>query len=498
MGKLRVALFCSVSTPQQATVDKDSLPSQERDGRTWAESVDGEIVAVYRVPGHSRKYILFEGAARDVPVYAELRADCEGKLFDVLWCRGRDRLGRTDCLIATIEALVTEAGAQVFSAAMPTPLGQSSEASSLFLAAIERAGAQHENIQRLSRTLVGIRARTLRGLHPAVWPHGYRPVPGPEGSAVGAEFASGEIEAVQEATRLFLNGIGYFRIVQALNASPWRPRRAACWRYASVRQMMLSDVYAGLVGYGDAKTAEPSELFPALWDVSTYQRILEERTRRRHGGSPPASPVSGCVICARCEHPLSTMKPPKQARFFRCRTHQERSITGLDCHYNYIREDVVIAFIEADLRLDTPEGLDALLARHAPTHSRLAADLEAAQKQYSAILERQERMWRAVSDGTLPDGPARRKVSVELEAQEKAAKERVEALQAQTVRLPDVEEVRQRYVELTASQDLRSEPIEVVRARLQHAGVKVFVEEGKIVALVYGQYDYHCPHDIGH
>jgi len=161
-------------------------------------------------------------------------------------------------------------------------------------------------------------------------------------------------------------------------------------------------------------------LFPALWDVSTYQRILEERTRRRHGGSPPASPVSGCVICARCEHPLSTMKPPKQARFFRCCTHQERSITGLDCHYNYIREDVVIAFIEADLRLDTPEGLDALLARHAPTHSRLAA-------------------------------------------------------------------------ELTALQDLRSEPLETVRSRLQRAGVKVFVEEGEIVALVYGQFDYHYP-----
>lgn len=53
---LRVAIWAAVSDPGQATIDKDSLPSQVRDGRAWAESV-GQVVAVYEVPGHSRHYV---------------------------------------------------------------------------------------------------------------------------------------------------------------------------------------------------------------------------------------------------------------------------------------------------------------------------------------------------------------------------------------------------------------------------------------------------------
>jgi hypothetical protein len=56
---LRIAIFASVSSPQQATVDKDSLPSHLRDGRLWADSVAGDMVVTFEVPGHSRKYIFF-------------------------------------------------------------------------------------------------------------------------------------------------------------------------------------------------------------------------------------------------------------------------------------------------------------------------------------------------------------------------------------------------------------------------------------------------------
>jgi hypothetical protein len=38
--KKRIAIFASVSTPQQASVEKDSLPSQIRDGMAWAAGID--------------------------------------------------------------------------------------------------------------------------------------------------------------------------------------------------------------------------------------------------------------------------------------------------------------------------------------------------------------------------------------------------------------------------------------------------------------------------
>ena len=66
-GALRAAVFASVSTPQQASSEKDSLPSQLRDGQAWAESVGGQVVATCRVPGHSRKYIFYQEAEGEAP-----------------------------------------------------------------------------------------------------------------------------------------------------------------------------------------------------------------------------------------------------------------------------------------------------------------------------------------------------------------------------------------------------------------------------------------------
>ena len=118
----RVAIFASVSSKAQATVDKDSLPTQEADGRAWAESVGGDVVAVYRVPGHSRRYIFYTDAEREMVACRQLRQDAEAKRFDVLWCRARDRLGRTDALISQVKALCRSANCSVHSAAVPARL----------------------------------------------------------------------------------------------------------------------------------------------------------------------------------------------------------------------------------------------------------------------------------------------------------------------------------------------------------------------------------------
>lgn len=122
------------------------------------------MVVTFEVPGHSRKHIFFQDAEREIPAYAQLRQACEQGAFDVLWCRARDRLGRTDALIAQVEALVTNAGAEVYSAALPHQLGQSNEASAIYLSAIERAAAQTENVTRNRRREMGMKARVRRGL----------------------------------------------------------------------------------------------------------------------------------------------------------------------------------------------------------------------------------------------------------------------------------------------------------------------------------------------
>ena len=170
--KPRIAIWAAVSTPEQATVDKDSLPSQIRDGKKWAEQ-HGEVVTVSKIPGHSRKYIHFRDAAHDMPEYARLEQDCQRRAFDVLWCRERSRLGRTDALISTVEAVVLDSGAEVYSAAMPHQIGNATETSVIFTSAVERAMAQTENIS----VWRGHLARCAPG--PSV---GYTRVTGPTGT----------------------------------------------------------------------------------------------------------------------------------------------------------------------------------------------------------------------------------------------------------------------------------------------------------------------------
>lgn len=86
--KPRIAIWAAVSSKEQA-------------GREYAAQVGGEVVRVYQVPGHSRSYIKFDDATSDMEAYHQLEADCEAGTFDVLWCRNRDRLGRTEALGAT-------------------------------------------------------------------------------------------------------------------------------------------------------------------------------------------------------------------------------------------------------------------------------------------------------------------------------------------------------------------------------------------------------------
>ena len=64
---LRVAIWAAVSSKQQATDEKDSIPRQVLDGKTWTAAAGAEVVAIYEIPGHTRDYIHFYDAERDIP-----------------------------------------------------------------------------------------------------------------------------------------------------------------------------------------------------------------------------------------------------------------------------------------------------------------------------------------------------------------------------------------------------------------------------------------------
>jgi DNA invertase Pin-like site-specific DNA recombinase len=485
----RVAIFASVSSPQQAKVEKDSLPSQVRDGRLWAETVGGEVVSVYRVPGHSRKFIFYQDAGREMLAYRQLREDCEARRWDVLWCRARDRLGRTDALIAQVEALVHNAGAEVYSATMPTPLGESSEASALFLSAIERAQAQVENVIKTKRHRVGMRARVRRGLHPNNWPYGYAAVRDETGKCTGAEFVEEEAEVMRYITHRYLASIGYEMIARELNAARIPPRESGQWHPATVRKLLLSDIYVGIIEYGEIRS-EMSDKFPALWDKDTYRAVLGERGRRRTGGRPPASPLTGMVVCQRCGYRMSSTFNNRR-RYFRCASHSNPLLP--DCHPNHVQEAVVIEAVEKALALlSTDKEIDAALAQVAPEAADLEREVERARRAMQTVEEKRTRLALVLAEGQMSAG-VYRDADDDLVTELERAAQTLAGAQRRLVAVPDLGERRRALVALRdmmlAGQPsgwLKARPIATVRPLLLQVGIRVFCEDREILKVAVG------------
>lgn len=483
---LRIAIFASVSSPQQATIDKDSLPSQLRDGRLWADSVAGDVVATFEVPGHSRKVIFFQDAEREIPAYAQLRQACEESAFDVLWCRARDRLGRTDALIAQVEALVVNAGAEVYSAALPHQLGQSNEASAIYLSAIERAAAQTESVTRNRRREMGMKARIRRGLPSSQWTYGYRPIRNDQGKTVGGEFGP-EIEAVRLATRLFLEGRSYNDIVDALNESPWRPKRADQWIFAGVRKILLNDFYAGYVTYRDLTNSEPSDKFPALWDPETHQRVIRERQRRAEswGGAYRSSRISGIVVCSRCGWKMIAHRGERWGLAYRCAKHNQARRYGR-CHPNWINAELIFQALHEALRgfHDDPAAIEEMLAQTAPDRPQLEEDLERARAAAKAVQAKRERLALTLADGKMTADVYRAADDRLIEELEHVTSQATE-IQTRLARLPSLEERRTDLEDLAADPDWILEgPVGEVQAKLRRSGLRVIVEEGKVEEIV--------------
>ena len=482
--KTRVAIWAAVSSKPQAADDKTSLQDQEDLGRQYAAKIGGEVVRIYKVPGHTRDIVFWHEAEAEMEAYRELRQDIEAGNFDTLWVLDPDRLGRDPALSNQVVSLVEKSGASLHLSSGDYSIGEDSSAHR-YLFAIQAVRAGEDQRKRKQYHEFGMRGRVKRGLHPGNWPHGYRPIRNDKGDNVGAEFVSGEIEAVELATRLYLEGVGMNRITQALERSPYRPRKGTRWWEGTVWRMLHNDTYAGVVQYGDkVRASEPSDCFPAVWNADTLTAIIRERARREQnqGGSAPASPVSGIVVCALCGWKMGTYSHSGR-RYFRCAKHIK--LKHVDpCHYNSIPEHTIIEALETELaNMNWPQTL----SDNRPTCAALQLEIENTQARITEIEAKQDRITDKAGAGILSDASAGR-VNRKLEEDLTAAKQALGDAKKRLALLPDQSAIRAALRGLIGA-DLCNESIEVMRAKLQRAGVRVYVKEHKITDIEFGVVD---------
>ena len=484
-ARSRVGVWCAVSSEPQA--ERASLGEQERAGRKYAGKVGGEVVRVYRIPGHSRDIWNWAEAERRMPAYRQLRRDVEGEAIDVLWCYDPDRLGRDPALAQAVASLTNRHGVDLYVESGGYLLDAGS-APQRFMFSMQSTQSGVEQTKRRYRHKFGMENRIKSGLPNATWPYGYRPVRNGTGEVIGGEFDPAEIGAVRLATKMFLEGSGYKSIAKALNESDWKPRRGEYWRDGNVWKWFRNPFFAGYVRRGNVVNEEPSDKYPILWDEDVWRQVQAERQRRKRGGTEPASCVSGVAYCARCETVMVVHgRYADGAARFVCHTHKKSWMGTPPCHPNTTREDAVIEVVEALLAemRKVPGFVERLVADALPEEQELREAVAGAEVELAGLVEQQKRLGLAVASGAIGMATA--------QAADRDLAERIQAIEATRMQaahklagLPDQAARVQNVKAALKFVSLRDRDLAAVRAALMRAGIKVMCEDGEVLEVRIG------------
>jgi len=404
---MRCVIWAAVSSKPQAEESKASLPQQITDSRAVIERNEwAEVCEPLVVDGHTRSYTGISpllDATADMPQYATLVELARSDSIDIVVCRSRDRLGRTDVLVSEIEGYLRTHGCQVYSLDMPARIQNPEEFRSnrdkagLWTAAIERAKAEDEVATLQTRYQFGMRGRVQSGLHPNNLPFGYRK---------GADGVGIIIEEEARLVRLIFDWY-----IAGVSARAIRDRlpQYANGRYprsdAGVAKIIANPFYCGMVSWrriDEGRRQKPRSewviaegLHEAIIDSKVWEQAQRERrTRPGSGqrGAYTAYPLSGLVVCGLCGAAMTvqtTKSRGKRYRYYACRCRgQSVNLGDLEylvaewiCSVADAAEEAQDVFAELRSREqrgrhDQREALEASLSRTTAALDRWQEDYE--------------------------------------------------------------------------------------------------------------------------
>ena len=479
----RLAIWCAVSSKAQASENKSSLTDQETAGREYAESINAQVVRVYRIPGHTRDLVFWEDAARSMPAYRQLREDVQGDTIDVLWALDPDRLGRNPSLSNTLLSLCMREGVRVHIDEGNYDI-EPGEIGSRYIYAIQSTRAKEDQERRKRHHRQGMKARIMRGLPPSHWPYGLEPVY-VQGEVTGGRYNESQIGGVKLATKLFLRGVGYIQIANELDEAGWKPDRSDSWRVKSVRKMLHNDIYAGYVSWGDVENPRPSNKFPRVWDDETHGKIIAEREERSRGGRPPATAISGIVVCARCGwHMAARRGGYDEVAYYACPKDINKARWG-GCHTNYVKVGELYSAVEETIRaISDNTVLREVVKQSLPNRAALEQRVNGLRSEIDKIQSTRNRLTRLVAEGTVkPD--AYRRSDAELLDELETLEGVLHKEEVKLYGMPDVNEYVERLQSLTKLVDTHWHHSDAVRRSLKRSGLRMYCENGSIVGLKF-------------
>ena len=412
----RACIVAAVSTPDQATDDKTSIPSQRKacgevcQGRGW------KVVAEVLIPGHSRDYNWLDEIIGDCPEYGQLVRLIRSGQVDVVVCRDYDRLWRTDALRAQLTILCREHRVQVFSLNQPVEPEMverlDANDAAQMMPIFYGFAAEQENRARVRQWRDGMRGRLAKGLSNcrAESPYGYRNVDPKK----PLEVCPPEVRWVQYMYERRLAGRGYANIANELNDRHVPSRTGAKWWDISVKYILRNPIYKGEVrwreysrkdGQGQRRLLQvhtmPGQQEPIvsaeIWE--RVQRINEAHTREYNRDKEPAHLLSGLVRCGVCGDAMVHMHSRTNHYYYvRCARYGRTG--GRECVGNTLAVAKVHAFLfdALDVAAQDPDAILAARKSAEQTGER-EKQTGAIEAEMRDIDSRLERLYAALETG---------------------------------------------------------------------------------------------------
>ncbi len=290
---IRAAVLARVSTEEQATEDRNSLPMQRRMIEAYAAREGMEIVATFEIPGESA----WTAEITRRPQFAAAlefatSGGCDALLVYDLSRFARDQRVLHECLYRLRRAGVRLIGVH-------NGLDYTSEEGRDW-AGIEGVFAERASREQSRRIRHAYDQRFERGLSGGDVPFGYERV----ASDLPPRIVAEEADAIRWAFQQYAAGLGFLAIASEWNRRGLRPhskRGLQSFGVSSVQRIIESRFYCGFISHLGRERVGAHE---AIVSVEDWE-LAKGRTRRQtHRQREYGLLLSGIAECSACGGPM--------------------------------------------------------------------------------------------------------------------------------------------------------------------------------------------------
>lgn len=397
----RALIVAAVSTPDQATEDKASIPRQLEDCRRACEIHGWQIAEEIVIPGHSRNYDDLVEIMADCPEYGRIIKAINNNEITLLVAWAYDRLWRTDSLRGQVTRTCRKHHVQVY--ALDAPMEPSADGNTAFgtraMETLKGLFSEDENEKRVLRMNAGKEGIIRSGgvQYGAYIPYGYLRT-GPRSIAQDPVTAP----VVVLIFDLRVNErLGYHAIARELNRRGIPSPLGGVWRHKAIIDILRNPVYKGETRWGKAHCEhgrhEPL-VSQEIWERAQLVLAVYRNT------SPFDRPLAGLCRCGYCGYAMAYERPqpaqhkPKQLR---CGHYLAG---GNSCVPNSNNADRIEAYV-LDIVRDTIQNREVFLAARQSDDERARIDAQMIQidAELASLTERKRRVFSLFERGGIPE-----------------------------------------------------------------------------------------------